>query len=333
LNRDPEILVDLPLIGRYLAGEASPEEAFMVDNWRESDENNNALFESAARLWDQSCSSGTYHDPDDSLEWLKLKTTLRLKPEASSTHRHRRRFLSWKVAAGLLLLIGASLLGYRLLPRKAPHGMVITTGENIVTDTLKDLSSITLARHSRLSVDPQFAVSGRKASLDGEGYFSVKPLPGQPFIIYTGGIRIIVLGTTFNVKNDSAAVTVSVGSGAVRMYRDTSVILITTGSTGVYDKQDNTLHLYRDSLNRNSYGYATEALYFHNMPLGQAKEVLESVYNVRVLFDDPLLAKYRINTKFNKAPLQYVLDVISASLDIRYKIENKTVYFFDDGHP
>ncbi|HVI47151.1 MAG TPA: FecR domain-containing protein [Chitinophaga sp.] len=327
MNQHPEIQVDLSLIGRYLAGEASPEEAFAVDAWRELSAESNVTFETAARLWDEAHPVTAWRPPDSAAEWQQLQGHLEITPLPI----RRTLFTPMRIAATVLVLLGAALLAWLLVPHKTAttpaYSKVISSGKAVLNDTLPDASVVTLAKNSRLSVSHSFAASSREVLLQGEGYFSVKTQTGQPFTVLAGGVRIVVLGTAFNVKEDSASVTVAVSSGAVKMYKDTASIIVNAGKTGIYTIADQKLRLL-DTVNRNSYSYATRSLYFYNMSLGEVKQELEKAYNVHVVLENPLLAQCRLNTQFEEQPLQYVLEVIAASLGIQYRIEQNTVYFF-----
>lgn len=329
MKRHSDIQVDLQLIGKYLSGEASPEEALAIDIWRDESSQNNRMFESVVRLWDGSSEENAYQQPQIIDKWEKLKRGIDEGQQEPASLVNRRSFIGWKIAATFLILLGAAVVFYLLRPHTTPttYSKVISPEGTIIKDTLKDATIVSLFRDSRLSIQDKFAAVGREVKLDGESYFSVEPLPGQPFIIHTGGIKIIVLSTTFNVKDYYEKVTVSVRSGAVRMQKDTASIVVTAGSTGTFYKTDKRFVLYTDSLNINAYSYATGELYFNNASMKEVKEVLENTYDVKVLFKDKSLTRLRINTRFKKQPLDYVLKVISASLGIQYYVKDDTLYF------
>ncbi len=330
MKRHSGIPIDLQLIGKYLSGEASPEEAAAIDSWRVKSLENNQTFESIARLWEESATTGRHRQPQNLDNWLKLKRDLKSGPKKSLSYINKNLFKPWKIAAVLLLSLGIAALFYLLLPQSSQvtYDKVVRTKKTVAKETLPDSSVITLFRHSSLSIQDRFALTGRKVKLAGNGYFSIKPAKNQPFIVYTGDIKIIVLGTDFNVKNEPEKVIVGVRNGKVKMQKDSSEIIVTAGSTGIFNKVNKKLVLHADSLNRNAYSYVTRELYFNNASMKEVKEALENAYGINVRFKSDTLNNLRINTQFKEQPLDYVLKVIGASLRIQYDLKDDTLYFF-----
>lgn len=331
MDQNQDIPVNLELIGRYLAGEASPEDAIALDNWRASSPENDVEFNNVARLWDEVKPMDAYPETESKSEWLKVQTTLHLDI-GTGPKKIGILLRPWTVAASFLILAGAIAAAYLIKNRVTPGTVksMVRSEHTVVIDTLSDLSTVTLAPGSQLAVVSGYNIEGRRVKINGEGYFDVATLRNKPFTVEIEGLKIMVLGTRFNVKDDSAVVIVSVDEGIVKISDRSNSITVSGGSTGIYNKESQTLDLYEDSLNRNSYSYATGILYFYDMPLGEVKKVLENTYDIRIVFENPTLEGYKINTKFTRQPLAYVLKVISASLGIHYRIDGKTVYISEN---
>lgn len=335
VNQPSDIPMDLQLVARYLAGEASPEEAMALDRWREADAANEREFARLAAVWEAALPEAAYQLPGDEPALEKLAAGLgkaAALPGVKKTVAGRR--ILWLAAAALLVVALAVALGY--LARR-PSGTAFTAQPTLAgapgetsRDTLVDGTRVVLAPGSRLWVGKRFARGSRTVKLDGRAYFEVFPAPGEPFTIRAGDIDIVVLGTRFNVDNDTAEIMVGVREGRVSLRDGNAAMEVGAGSTGVYLKQGQRLRLYKDSLDRNALSYATHELYLYNMSLGAVKTLLEDAYQVKVVFENPALERCRINTKFEHQPLSYVLEVISASLGIQYRVAGKTVYFSGD---
>ncbi|SEA23156.1 FecR family protein [Chitinophaga terrae (ex Kim and Jung 2007)] len=324
MDLKPDIHVDPSLIGRYLAGEALPEEAIAIDEWRAQHPANQAMFAELALLWQQASPGTPYRAQDLAQAWEQLKPGL----EITTSRRVAPTLASrLKIAASIVMLLGVGLTAYLLLrPGAKERYTVLRSGENVIKDTLQDQSVVTLWHNSRLSVNRRFAQGKREVTLDGEAYFSVAPLAGQPFTIRMDNLEITVLGTAFNVRKDSNTITVSVNEGMVRMRAGSAQIQVSAGATGVYERVSGRLQL-QAVIDRNSYAYATRTLYFYNMPMEEVKVALEKSYGISVVFENEKLARCRLNTQFDRQPLQQVLHVIAASLGLQYRFENNIVYF------
>ncbi|WP_315821368.1 FecR family protein [Paraflavitalea speifideaquila] len=210
-----------------------------------------------------------------------------------------------------------------------PPTGVITAGNSVRTDTLADQSIIILTRNSRLKLAPGFATGNRQVTLEGEGYFSVKHQAGKTFTIAAGELKIEVVGTEFNVNQDTTVITVGVKQGLVKLYAGASNLLVSAGSTGIYNRQTKELKLW-DSVVRNNFAYATRELYFYSTPLQDVKQALEAAYGVKIVFENSKLAHCRLNTQFNHQSIQQIMEVIAASLGIHYRIEQQTIYISGD---
>lgn len=327
MKQESEIAVDA-LIGKYLSGEATPEEAILLDSWIIRSPENKRRFDEACRIWENAGPAVPYNPSGPEKEWHSMNAALK---RSKSVHRF------WKIAAAVAVIITtAAVFGYFYRVKQAEPAFVsfITAKEGTVKDTLPDRSVATLVRGTELKVGKEFGKEIRAVRLsEGEGFFVVNKNAGGPFVIHVGDVTLTVLGTAFDVNNAPAMVTVAVASGKVKMKANDQTILVTGGSTAAYFKKTRELRLYRDSLDENTYSYFTGALKFDNMNLAEVKQILEKTYGVRVRFGDPSLADLKINTRFYHEPLEYVLKVISASLNIQYRIEGKNVYFFDENMP
>lgn len=93
---------------------------------------------------------------------------------------------------------------------------VIVPNRYMFNVTLEDGTHIMLNANSELSYPLRFDADKRTVTLTGEGMFEVAADPQRPFIINTGGLRLKVYGTRFNVNsNRSGCVEVLLESGSL----------------------------------------------------------------------------------------------------------------------
>lgn len=114
-------------------------------------------------------------------------------------------------------------VGYKLENGNSNRADVLTSvitpkgGEHKIL--LPDGSQVWLNAASTLRYPLAFATDSREVTLEGEGYFEVKPQvkngKSVPFVVLTGQQRLEVLGTSFNINSYSPEITTTLVEGAV----------------------------------------------------------------------------------------------------------------------
>ncbi|BDD09629.1 anti-sigma factor [Fulvitalea axinellae] len=194
--------------------------------------------------------------------------------------------------------------------------------------TLPDKSVINLNSGSRVEFPRAFRGNRKVRLVEGEAFFEVKKISDSPFLVYSDGLEVKVVGTSFNVRAfaDEEEIKVSVLTGKV----------ITTG------KQDNdksfVAHLTPNEVIRfekKSGNYAREyvpdlnilwksnTIVFENVPFSEAVLELERWYGYTFEFPDKNILKIpgKINGKYKGKSLVEVLDGFTFSLRLEYDID------------
>lgn len=160
---------------------------------------------------------------------------------------------------------------------------------NTANINLPDGSIVMLQPGSRLRFPSAFAGKDRLVILEGEAYFKVRHDAARPFIVQAGGIETTVLGTEFNVKDN----TVTLVSGRVRVSGENvpQPVIITPGHSAILANdrlqvaEADTLPLvYRRD------GY----LYYDNMTIGDIMKALGHTYNMTVRCNNTSLINQRM---------------------------------------
>jgi len=306
--------IDFELLAKYLSGESTPEEAIEVDDWISYSANNRRVFEQVSLAW-----QGTAEDVAE-----------RVNRPASP---HKINIYRVGIAASLLVLFGALWLIVRS-PQNEHSGnstsnavsyITKRAGKGILRDTLPDRSTVVQNANSVLRYPSDFNAANRELHLGGEAWFDVMPNAAKPFLIDIGKIRVIVLGTSFNVQQSSSRIEVSVNTGSVMMLNELDSLIVKTGQKGIYDIKENKFILL-NSFNFNDLGYATQKLSFENIPLKEIAAQIEKAYGVTVVFRNEKLKYLTMSSSFDNNSITYIFDVISVTLHVNYKINNNVVY-------
>jgi transmembrane sensor len=214
-------------ISAYLAGHLSAEERKALEQWIAASPENKVIFNDAKKIWDNSGLMLRYPDHDTETDWRDLQKKIQ---------DDRRRIFPFpsgmflRIAAGIALVAGITYTFFKVDPRNtrrqidlASRMVAVISGDSVMSFFLPDSSQVWLNAHSVLKYPENYAANKREATLQGEGFFQVKHDEQHPFVVTVRNAAIQVLGTSFNIREDSAAVTLTVAEGTVRMTNNESV--------------------------------------------------------------------------------------------------------------
>ena len=302
------------LIAKYLAGEASPEEAILLDDWKNESKDNEAYFMSSSKIWQQSA----HHPIDTSALYERIRVQAKLKKTPFIFTLPTLSPL--RIAASLLILSSVGIAFYLFNKNGSQPEKTITANTLSISEQLADGSTVTMRKQSKLTLLSGFNAKQRKLKLEGEAYFEVIHNAEKPFIIDAGGIEITDIGTAFNVKanplNDT--VTIAVTEGIVSLQtRDTSMQVV-AHQTGLYVRSRGTLQLI-SSVNPNSFAYRTKKFQFTVQRLSDVLAALNEVYEQQYNLTNDHLGDCLITVEFNNESPETIADIISETLGISYR--------------
>ena len=197
-------------------------------------------------------------------------------PDAAAPRRvSRRRWFGGAIAAALVGAIGLSAPG--LL---GSDGRIETAAGEHRTITLADGSTIDVNGGSVIEIDedrPRFA---RLES--GEAMFHVAHRDGDPFIVETGGARIVDLGTAFNVVRRDRTTSVAVSEGIVVYNPERDNVRLAAGKGLDARDGDNAPPIVKDVEIANVGGWRSGLLVYNGTPLSIVAEDLQRTAGIRL---------------------------------------------------
>lgn len=308
MEMEDEILIS------YLLGEASPEQALQVNEWREQDKAHNARYEQFKTIWETS-NHLKFNGEVDAQASLQ-----RLKQKAAVTETQDAKIVALKpaklwltIAAAVIILIGGMWIYFSL--QSVPQVQFATTRE-VRVDTLSDGSVITLNKATVLNYPEKFTGKQRNVILaKGEAFFSVAHNKAMPFIISADGTTIRVVGTSFNVKNKNGNVEVIVETGIVQVSRNGNAVLLRPGEKVLV--QQNVPALVKENTPDHLYTYyRSKEFVADNTPLWRMVQVLNEAYDSNIVIGKKELNDLPLNTTFKNESLDDILEVISRTFKI-----------------
>jgi len=242
-------MINDPLLFRYLAGEASPEETSEIQNWLGERSQNEKHFESLKSIFNDK--SGIPENSQQDEDWNRLLASMQ-SSDARNKKKPSRRLLNFsRVAAAVLILVLGTALIFKM---NSENITVKGTSETPVATVLPDGSEVFLSKGAKVKYARNFDGEIRNISVSGDAFFRVTSDPDRPFIVQTGEAKIRVTGTSFMVsapdKNDE--VEVMVQSGKVLFYNSETFsensfrVDLGPGDRGIYSSKLNQMNKTHD---------------------------------------------------------------------------------------
>ena len=204
------------LFDRYLSGTCSPEEVEELVALLHRDGADQYLDQRLQALWEH-----TDLDPDSiRVDWDRMLAEIRRSDEELVRLNQKPGRRWWWMAAAAVILTGAGAWWMTQKPRPLPMTAArVEHAPAVHTIHLPDGSTVVLNKGSRLDYPTAFTGKTREVYLSGEGYFDIRAVTGQPFLVHAGGLTTRVLGTTFDIKiyPGDGAVDVTVTRGRVQV--------------------------------------------------------------------------------------------------------------------
>lgn len=328
MSQEPNHQMDDQLLAKYLSGDATPEEAIRVEGWLSMPDNMDYFRQSAA-IWAQLAGDPFHQLPEQNRSWLKIKAVM-LQQESTPLLTRKNNHWRIAVAAGILTILFAGMY-FMVFHKKGSTPDKITemisrkSVHQIVRDTLPDGSHLVLNSFSGIEYPADFPQRGRNLNLKGEAWFDIAPDPSRAFSITAGPVTVKVLGTSFNIRETPDSVLVALESGSVRMCTALDSLTLQPGQLGIYDIRNRRFALARFD-DPNLTGYATRNFDFKNASLREIAAQIEKAYGISIIFTNQALAECTMSSTFNDQSIDYIMNVIAVTLNIRFRTENKTVY-------
>jgi len=258
-------------------------------------------------------------------------------PISSRSLSHRSRnihFSRWAAAVLGIALITFLALYHRPTPSR-PTPLPVLAVAQPKTDrclTLSDGSTVLLNQDARIDYQKGFNKKTREVTLHGEAYFAIHHDP-RPFIVHTGSIRTIVLGTAFNIKAPNEQdIVITVTKGKVKVEND----------AGEYSILRRNEQLRLDSLHTRLKKIPVNAgevltwkkpyLIFNDVTMKEAVDELAVRFHADIVFTNPAAENCPVTASFTeRESLEAIIKVLSKINNMEYTIDHGHVRISGEG--
>jgi transmembrane sensor len=308
----------IELLNKYLKQEASEEECdFLLKHYNLFDQDPNI---SNSLTMDQNLELKS--EIDTNIRDIISAEAIRIKNKYSISLKIWITIIS--VAAILFIVFAGDL--YFVDQKHLNKNSVISKFSRIKENRLIQLpdgSTVIVSPGTKLNYSSSFdGLAKREVYLDGLAFFDVKHNPLKPFIIHTGKLKTIVLGTAFEINawSDKSEIRVTVSRGKVKVEDENNRILsiITPNQQITYNKSNE--NIIQKVVNVPEYlAWKDYDLLLNDVTISEASELLEDRFQVKILIGDDHIKSKRFTTTVLKGEkIEQILNSIAEFNDAKY---------------
>ncbi|MDO6518702.1 FecR family protein [Zobellia uliginosa] len=320
----------LKIISKSFDKKLTASEQEVLNHWLSSSDDNKAKYEGYRYLWEQA-ETLVSHDHID-VEAALLKT------KAQIGDFKKKRFLQpafVKIAASVALLLSIGLgSGYLLSDYGFGKENTVTGFQQVEamhgTNTkllLDDGTSVWLNSGSTLRFPVSFGNEDeRRVVLTGEAFFDVEKDKDKPFVVQTSDVDVRVHGTSFNVSayTEDKSITVALVEGKVTLEKEQEgevrqLAELKPDQVVMLDKKSRSIMPVTDMKMNQFTGWKDGLVVFYGDSITTVAQRLGKWYNVEVDVEKAL-GDYRFTATIQNESLEQVLDLLSMSSPMTYKI-------------
>ena len=329
------------MLDRFLAGQCSPEEEQLVQDWY-------------ASLWKED-------EPDirpDLKAQLENRLWNTLSDRMTLAHPSGKQRNLWpfvRIAAAILLVavaIGAFFLPSQ--PEVSPEVIAFSESKEPVQVienseaspqpfVLADGSRITLEPGSRLKFQQLTESPLRTVYLEGDGFFEIAHDKTRPFLVYTGAVVTKVLGTSFSIKNtgDGETIDIIVKTGKVAVSKvsrsgkkntEESPVIVTPNQKATYQKSHD--HIIAGIIDNPKPLPAQEdrlQMKFDAVSVTDILLTIESAYGITLRYDPDKLKACLLTTELTEEGLYERLNIICQAIGGDYTVNQNEIVITTNG--
>ena len=337
---EKEKFIELAIL--VLSNEATLQEKGMFEKFLEDDKYR-ALFLWTSKEWKQA------EVEDDNIDFSlsegleKIEKDIRKYDASFSWNEKKSRNLSHRlstlqIAASIILFIIVSVTSLYTVGFFQKQTNVITMTEKVTKFgqksilTLFDGTKITLNANSKLKYPNHFGETSREVYLDGEAYFEVVHNTKKPFIVHSGEVSTVVLGTKFNVQAfpNERNIKVSLVTGKVKILNKVkneanSKFLLKPHEQFVYNKFTGERFINRFEI-LSEIGWKDNTFIFKNKPLQKVFKNLKRAFGVEFYVASKTKSTNRnikLTADFKNASFWTVVETIKSVTKLDYNIKFK----------
>ena len=322
------------LMSGYLNGNLTESDHQELKKHLETDPCARKVFEDYCLLWEESGHTIDLKPIDIEKELSKTKLRLSFR---------KTNYLQFALNAAAVLILAvlfSTVNNYYQKPTAVPHlvaehleSPAILQEISSVYGTrskfhLPDGTTVFLNSGSKLIFPIEFRGNLRKVELIGEAFFEIRSDSTKPFIVKTTSINVKALGTAFNLQAypNSKEINTTLVHGKVVLEKELDAISkqfaeLKPSDRAIFNTDKQSIKITAEEDLDKFIGWKDGKLVFFNDPINIVSDKLGNWYNVTVKICNKDLKQYRFTATFTDEPIEQVLDLLSKSSPLKYRIK------------
>jgi len=270
-----------------------------------------------------------------------------------------------KLAASWLLIFALGSAVTWWISGRPKRTIIATTNRTIEISTplgarslikMPDSTQIWLNAGTTITYSEDYSQQTRTLNLNGEAYFNVAKDSLHPFFVNTQGIVVRALGTRFNVKAYTEEKTISatleegkIVIGILGMADKNERVLLIPNDKLIYHKETKESEKYTESSEEKVKPEVERPTKLKNVkilsnvrtelytswkdprwiidrePLSTLSPMLERRFNLKIIFDNEQLKKYKFTGTIENETVDQILNALRLTAPLDYQISKDTV--------
>jgi len=300
------------LITKFLAGEASPEEAMQLEDWKNLSTQNLHQFNQSEKLFALAIQQSKKLNINQAKAWENVEKESFKNSKIISLSSNYKFVLG--IAASFIIILSTYFIIQKQFTSNKIQKYTIEAQKSVKNINLIDQTNIQIAAGSNIIYDENFGKLNRNLILNGSAYFTVKHNDTLPFIVDLGNVYVKDLGTKFNItlSADTDSIHINVDEGVVLLFDSNSnSIEIKASERAIYIKSS------KQILKTSQQSETT--LSYDKTPLSKVIAELEEKFITKIILDNPKLSACTISAKFKDEDLSTILAVITETLGLTFE--------------
>lgn len=335
--------IDLEILLKHLNGESTAEEEKILNAWILENEENQREYNAVKEIWTTPDFDFPKPDTAEALRIVKERLNIATDQERNNIYSINSTiakksilesiFSTQFIRAAALIIIAAGAIFYFFNLFNSTKMVDINVRlKNIEKLALNDGTIVTLDAGSEFSYPENFDGKLREVFLKGEAYFEVAENKNKPFVVHARNAVITVLGTKFDVNawENNKRVDVALVEGKVSLHSEDSggkdKVVLSEGQ--ISRLADNGIPTKPEPANVTEYiSWMNREKYFSNTSISEVANQIERWYGVQLKFPDKIDLSARISIQIKDLPVEDVVELFSAVLDLKYNIKGSIITF------